>query len=705
MQRLTVMGGVKKNNVFSMKGNLIIISPDNEDGQQTSSTNSAMHLYPTLPHSDNKLSLVNHLEIANKNSTFNAPGLYPTLSSSDNSLASRNAINKDEILEFLKNLQVQNKRKSNPPCIAGWMENIASLKMLWAELQDKYSFEYLLTCRLTQDCLKNFFSIARGKGGNNVTPDTSKYRCILRATMTNQLLLPSDSSNCKLDFAHFLIKKKELMDSKLSPNMVISQSEFAENTNETLEDMMKHNLEAYVAGRACYKLPHEMCQNVLCSKQNDFALNNIHISFKQYDNATLLYPNRGVTRICSIHFAVDSLHVPLRQQMLEYKPINARNLKAEAIPTENLPLRSNKKKPSNRDTRMKVKDRVFVPTYKTQKKLPEEVASLKDMMKKLQLENDHLKRENHALHEENSNAKTKAYEELHGVLAKSFTPGEVRRILDPSKNKQDGVYLRQKGHPYPALSTLRRWASSLNLKPGILTEVLQLMKEKAKCLDERERITVLSFDEIYVSNQICIDPKNEQIIRPHRACQVVFARGLFSQWKQPIMYMYDQPMTKEILFNIISELYTAGFTVSITSDMGSSNQSLWSSLNVAHDKDCYFSHPQNSSLKVFVFADVPHLLKLARNHLLDGGIDLKGEFVNETCVEKIITASNDDLKILPKISRYHLDVRGSERQKVRPAAQLFSATTAKAIEWCGQKGLFENTNWQLTSRVFKLFND
>ncbi|KAF2881903.1 hypothetical protein ILUMI_24284 [Ignelater luminosus] len=96
MEFLTVTGGVKKNNVFLMKGNLIIVSPDNEDSQQTSSTISAMHLHPTLPRSENELSLVNHLEIENKNSTFNAPGLYPTLPSSDSSLASLNAIKKGE---------------------------------------------------------------------------------------------------------------------------------------------------------------------------------------------------------------------------------------------------------------------------------------------------------------------------------------------------------------------------------------------------------------------------------------------------------------------------------------------------------------------------------------------------------------------------------------------------------------------------------
>lgn len=75
-------------------------------------------------------------------------------------------------------------------------------------------------------------------------------------------------------------------------------------------------------------------------------------------------------------------------------------------------------------------------------------------------------------------------------------------------------------------------------------------------------------------------------------------------------------MTKEILFKIIEELSVIGFhVVSIVSDMGSTNISLWKSLHISIDNTA-FEHPTTKT-KVYVFADVPHLLKLARNHLLD----------------------------------------------------------------------------------------
>lgn len=121
--------------------------------------------------------------------------------------------------------------------------------------------------------------------------------------------------------------------------------------------------------------------------------------------------------------------------------------------------------------------------------------------------------------------------------------------------------------------------------------------------------------------------------------------------------------------------------VAITSDMGFGNRGLWTQLNIAHNKECFFSHPNNDSLKVFVFADIPHLLKLVRNHLLDQGFKLpNGKEVNRECLELLISMSSSELTVAHKINRYHLDIKGSERQKVRPAAQVVSNQISKAIE-------------------------
>ena len=54
--------------------------------------------------------------------------------------------------------------------------------------------------------------------------------------------------------------------------------------------------------------------------------------------------------------------------------------------------------------------------------------------------------------------------------------------------------------------------------------------------------------------------------------------------------------------------------------MHACNTKLWKPLGIGTINDkgiLYFQHPTNDKIKIHIFADVPHLMKLARNHLLD----------------------------------------------------------------------------------------
>jgi len=63
------------------------------------------------------------------------------------------------------------------------------------------------------------------------------------------------------------------------------------------------------------------------------------------------------------------------------------------------------------------------------------------------------------------------------------------------------------------------------------------------------------------------------------------------------------------------------------------------------------------------------------------------------------------MKISHNISQYHLEVQRTERQKVLPAAQLLSETTASVIECYGQNGNLNNFDWVETARVIRIFNN
>lgn len=271
-------------------------------------------------------------------------------------------------------------------------------------------------------------------------------------------------------------------------------------------------------------------------------------------------------------------------------------------------------------------------------------------------------------------------------------------------------YLRKtKKIPLPALSTLRKWVANFNIDEGILKDVLQIMKCKGQNMTDMEKVTMICFDEIHLSNQIAIERRQERVIGPHKKCQVVVVWGLFKKWKQPIFYAFDQNLTKEILFEIITQLHNSGYTVfAMTSDLGPSNYNLLKKLNIGFQEEdkTSFQHPCDENVKIHVFLDVPHLLKLLRNHFIDSGLHINGHFITSAALERLLQINSGNLKIAFKLSRNHLDVQRTQRQNVKLATQLFSATNGAAIEWCGSQGLMSDcSEWAATAKFLKLINN
>lgn len=64
----------------------------------------------------------------------------------------------------------------------------------------------------------------------------------------------------------------------------------------------------------------------------------------------------------------------------------------------------------------------------------------------------------------------------------------------------------------------------------------------------------LAFDEVKVKSVEEFDVTIDEIVGPYNQMQVAMARGLCSNWKEPVYVASDQKITKEILKNIISEL-------------------------------------------------------------------------------------------------------------------------------------------------------
>ena len=317
-------------------------------------------------------------------------------------------------------------------------------------------------------------------------------------------------------------------------------------------------------------------------------------------------------------------------------------------------------------------------------------------------------------------------EKVQDILKKVFTKKQIYALLNNKSKVKWGLedicsaiglrsisprayrYLRKHNYPLPGLSTLRNWTARMQLPEGILSNIIFLMTRKAPSLQLHQKLCVLSFDEVYISPKVEIDRSVEQAIGLHKTVQVGMVRGLFDKWKQIIFYGYDRPLTQDIVNNIISELYEAGYlVVAIVTDLGPTNTKVFKNMNIGikNNQKSFFIHPSDINLKVFVFKDIPHLLKLIRNHFLDYGFVINGKRISKECIIEAVRANeNRDLKVVFKINLDHLQVKNADRQNVAMAGQLFSKTTARGVFWCGEQGYLTHDNFVETCEFMELID-
>lgn len=144
-------------------------------------------------------------------------------------------------------------------------------------------------------------------------------------------------------------------------------------------------------------------------------------------------------------------------------------------------------------------------------------------------------------------------------------------------------WLLKNKYPFPAESTLRRWASKITVQPGALPFVFQLMKNAE--LTKFDKVCVIMADEMKIKKSYDYDKKTDTMLPPANYVQVVMARGLFSNWKQPIFFDFDCQLTKSMLNFLIEKLEEIDFNVvAIVSDMGGGNRKFWNTLDVSKEK-------------------------------------------------------------------------------------------------------------------------
>lgn len=343
--------------------------------------------------------------------------------------------------------------------------------------------------------------------------------------------------------------------------------------------------------------------------------------------------------------------------------------------------------------------------YCTHSKNLDENSEINCLMK----DNKRLMKKCHQLEQENSYVK------------QIFTAGEWKKIQNQGKRVQWKVddisqaiaiyasgpkayrLLLKKKYPFPAVSTLRNWASKININPGYLNVVFRLMGNAD--LSPYQKVCVLMADEMKIQKSYEYEKKTDTLLAPANYVQVIMARGLFENWKQPVYYNYDAKLTKEILETIIIKLSAIEYdVVAIVTDLGGGNRGLWNQMGINESHPC-FANPCKDNRKVYVFSDTPHLIKLLRNHFLDSGILLNNNLLTKKPLEEVLSnQSTSDLKIAHRLTASHLVVKGGQRQKVKFATQLFSHTNSCALLRVGSLGIAKFKFWNELAILLKQVN-
>ena len=113
-----------------------------------------------------------------------------------------------ETLQWLQCVKPLNpgRSRSTLPCLEGWKLSVSCLLSLWNHLCYECGVDFLLTRKLNQDCLENFFSTIRGRGGHRDNPDAVQFLAEYRAMAVDALFQTSKQSNCAQDMDSFLLK-------------------------------------------------------------------------------------------------------------------------------------------------------------------------------------------------------------------------------------------------------------------------------------------------------------------------------------------------------------------------------------------------------------------------------------------------------------------------------------------------------------------
>ena len=202
----------------------------------------------------------------------------------------------NECIQWLDSVLPLNKTKKLP-CLSGWKLSISALKGLWSFLRDVHEFPFLYTSRLNQDCLENYFSIIRQKGGHRFNPSSSEFRSAIRQTMVDSVMVTSKRKNCQDDADNFLFSLETIRSAgsnatvrtRLDTDIPLHIRSILQQDLPANLTITEDNVIVYLSGYIIKKLSKSLCQPCVTKLRGEKSTTVISQTFlheKEYEGCS-----------------------------------------------------------------------------------------------------------------------------------------------------------------------------------------------------------------------------------------------------------------------------------------------------------------------------------------------------------------------------------------------------------------------------------
>lgn len=281
----------------------------------------------------------------------------------------------------------------------------------------------------------------------------------------------------------------------------------------------------------------------------------------------------------------------------------------------------------------------------------------------------------------------------------------------------------------PSVSTIRKWYSAIDGKPGFSEEAFDALKCKANDANSngKEILGCVIFDEVAIRKQEEFDEQSESRVgfvnlgtsfpdsnekKYAKEALVFMVTGINENFKIAVAYFLicglNAAEKAALAQEVILRVTKAGIkVVGLTFDGLKSNLAMAKTMGASIVKNKPYILNPHSDDKIYLYPDACHMLKLVRNCLARNKkfYDSDGNAIEWSYVESLVNyQQKNKINLGNKLNKIHIQWE-KKKMSVRIAAETISNSNADALDFLRHKGVAEFTDSEATAKFFRRINN